>query len=217
MAKPRKEDIVPDQDYLKEWYEYQKKSPSKKPILLPISIKMETDGLERLRIKSTDMALKQADLMTEFEAHCKKPGGELEGRYGPKDFQTMLDEYNTFFINDSMQGAIPPTPLDLKINRPVWILFYLPHPSWKFSEGRQFSTENDRDDFARNFEKITTFENNDWLLLANHCRSTPKGLKYNLHVTVTQVENGVTMETPIIIDPGSENDTRGSGGQESIP
>ena len=218
MARPiNKGGIEPNQDYLKEWDEYQRKSPSKKPILLPIAVSIEDGVLTRERIKSTDIAKKREDLLTEFKAHCKDPKGYLEDRYDVPDFQTMLDEYIAFFINDSIQGAIPPGPLDLRVNRPIWILFYLPRDNWQFSEDRQFSTENDRDDFARNFEKITTFDNNNWLLLANHCRSSPENLKYNLHVTITQEENGKTLKTPIIIDPGSRNDDRGGGGQQSQP
>ncbi len=127
--------------------------------------------------------------MKEFKRHCHKPDGYLESKYLAEDFETMLDDYIKFFVTDTVQGIIPSTPLDIKVNRPIWILYILPRRNWKFSKDRQFSTENDRDDFGRNFEKITTFDKNNMLLLANHCRSTPKGLKFNLHVTISQREN----------------------------
>lgn len=217
MARPTKGNFEPNQAYLKEWDEYQLTSPRKKPILLPISVSLNKGVVTRFRIKSTDLAAKQEDLMKEFEAHCKNPDGYLEDAYTPSDFEEMLDDYIRVFSTDNKQSPFWQTPLDLKISRPVWILFHLPDSNIKFSQGRQFSTENDRDDFGRNFEKITTFEKNDWLLLANHCRSKPKGLKYNLHVTITQKIDGVTMKTPIVIDPGSDNDDRNGGGQQGLP
>jgi len=100
------------------------------------------------------------------------------------------------------------------------MLFHLPRNNWKFSKGQQYSTENDRDDLLRNFEKICTLNDRNYLLLANRCRSNPEGLKFNLHVTISQMIDGVAMETPIIIDPGTNNGGSGStgggaGGQES--
>lgn len=224
MGRPRnKQSIVPNQEYLKQWDEYQRKSTSNIPILLPISVSIEDGIIERSRIKSTDIAAIREDLLKEFKNHCQNPNGYLENKYSDTHFQTMLDDYIDFFVSDSNQGHLPPGPLDIIINRPVWLLFYLPRKNWRFSKDRQFSVENDRDDFGRNFEKITTFKNNNFLLLANHCRSSPKGLKYNLHVTITQKENGKILKTPIIIDPGSNNGTRGGGGdgggsgQQSLP
>lgn len=218
MPRPlNKGDIRPNQDYLKAWDEYQRKSKSKRPILLPISVDIDDGIVKRHRIKSTDIAAMRADLMMEFKAHCQNPDGYLEDKYCARDFETMLDEYIKFFKGDTNQGPVPPTPLDLQICRPVWILYVLPRKNWKFSKDRQFSTENDRDDFGRNFEKITTFDRNNMLLLANHCRSRPKGLKFNLHVTISQKENGRTLKTPIIIDPGSSNEDREGNGQFSAP
>lgn len=219
MARPTsKETIEPNQDYLRKWDEYQRESTSKIPILLPISVSIEDGIIERKRILSTDIQAIRGDLVTEFTAHCKHPNGELENKYSVADFEAILDDYESFFINDKDQSAVPPPgPLDLKINRPVWLMFHLPRVNWQFSADRQFSVENDRDDFGRNFEKITTLDNNNVLILANHCRSSPPGLKYNLHVTISQNEGGRTLKTPIIIDPGSDNGTRGGAGQQGLP
>lgn len=217
MPRPTRGEIRPNHDYLKEWDEYQSESKSKDPILLPISVDIADGIIKRHRIPSMDIAEMRDALLSEFAAHCDKPNGYLEGRYECHHLQVMLDEYIDYFSDDANQGAVPPSPLDLQINRPVWILYVLPRKNWKFTKDRQFSTENDRDDFGRNFEKITTFEKNNMLLLANHCRSNPKGLKFNLHVTIIQRENGRTLKTPIIIDPGSSNGTRGGGGQQGRP
>jgi len=210
-------DVTPNQDYLQEWDEYQRDSKRTLPILLPISVNMKKGQIVRHRITAKKLSGLQKQLMTEFKAHCTSPPGELAQKYMAKHFEDMLDDYIDFFEDDFDEGPVPPTPLDLKINRPVRSLYHLARKSWTFTEERQFSTENDRDDFGRNFEKITTFDNYNYLLLANHCRSTPKGLKFNLHITITQTENKQTFKTPIIIDPGAGNDDRTGGGQQGLP
>ncbi|MEP4053486.1 MAG: hypothetical protein ABJN22_14695 [Litorimonas sp.] len=217
MARPTKGKIKPNQKYLKEWDVFQRDHPSKKPILLPLTVSIEDGVIARDRIKSGDIAKMRDRLMKDFCKHCDNPGGYLEDRYCARDFETMLDDYIKFFEDDNNQGPRPASPLDFNINRPVWMLFQLPRENWKFSEGQQFSTENDHDDFGRNFEKITTLHDNDILVLANHCRSKPDNLKFNLHVTISQKENGKILQTPIIIDPGSSNGTRGGGGQQGLP
>lgn len=218
MPRPvNKGGIQPNFDYLKKWDEYQRVSKRKLPILLPISVDIKKGIIDRHRIKSDEIAAMRTDLMMEFKGHCQNPNGYLEDKYHAQQFEEMLDDYIKFFTDDTKQGAVPPGPLDLNISRPVWILYVLPRKNWKFTKDRQFSVENDRDDFGRNFEKITTFRKNSMLLLANHCRSNPKGLKFNLHVTISQKENGRTLKTPIIIDPGSDNGTRGGGGQQGLP
>jgi len=58
---------------------------------------------------------------------------------------------------------------------------------------------------GRNFVKVCTMDNMNGLLLLNQHRSNPKGLKFNLHVTVSQRADGRKMATDIIIDPGLGN------------
>jgi len=205
MKRPSKGDIRPNEDYLKEWNEFQRTHHSKVPVLLPISISIEDGIIARDRIKSDDMAEFRPALLKEFKAHCVDSDTSTGGAYGPADFETMLDEYIDAFSKDSDQGPRPPSPLDFDIRREVWFLFHLPRKNWTFSKSIQYSMENDRDDFMRNCEKVCTFANNDFLLLANHCRSQPKGLKYNLHVTISQKERRKTLRTDIIIDPGMNN------------
>lgn len=205
MTKPLKGDIRANAKYLKEWDDFQKKHKCKGPILLPISISIEDGIIARDRIKSGDIAKMRSALLKEFKAHCEDPDTRTDGAYSPADFKTMLDDYINAFTDDSKQGPRPPSPLDFNINRPVWFLFYLPRKNWKFTKERQYSMEHDRDDFMRNCEKVCTLGDNDILLLANHHRSAPKYLKYNLHVTIAQKEGGKTLLTDIIIDPGMNN------------
>ena len=123
------------------------------------------------------------------------------------DPAAIFKDYIKFFeAQDGAQGARPPTPLDLVTSRPVWMLFYLKPKAWKFSKDRQYSTENDPDDMCRNFEKISTMDGSNALLLSNRRRCAPKGLKFNLHVTISQKIDGRIMKTPIIIDPDTDND-----------
>ncbi len=217
MGRPQKSSIKTNASYLKDWDTFQKKHPSKWPILLPLTVSIEDGIIARERIQSSEIAFMRDRLLAEFKQHCHNPGGYLENKYCPADFEKMLDDYIKFFHSDTKQGFLPPSPLDLRMNRPVWILFKLPRKNWKFTKSRQFSTENDRDDFARNFEKITTLDKRNILLLANHCRSSPKNLKYNLHVTISQKQDGKTVYTDIIIDPGTINETRGGQEGESLP
>jgi hypothetical protein len=217
MARPDKDDIKANAEYLKEWDDYQRIHDSKKPILLPISVSIEDGIIARDRIKQAVIAKWRDALLEEFDHHCKNPNGYLEDDYCTDDFQIMLDDYINFFKSDGSQGPRPPSPLDFEINRPIWFLFYLPRGNWKFTDAIQFSTENDRDDFGRNFQKITTLQDSNILLLANHCRSSPVDLKYNLHVTIAQDQDGKIVHTDIIIDPGTNNDTRGGNGGENIP
>jgi len=217
MGRPTKGGIKANPQYLKEWDVFQKENPSKRPILLPLSISIEDGIIARDRIRSGDIADMRDRLLADFHEHCENPDGYLENRYCRADFEKMLDDYIEAFLSDNDQGPRPPSPLDFQMNRPVWILFLLPRKNWKFTKTRQFSTENDRDDFARNFEKIATLDNRNILLLANHCRSSPKNLKYNLHVTISQKQDGKIVHTDIIIDPGTDNGTRGDDDGQSLP
>ena len=217
MARPPKGQIKANPKYLKEWDVFQKKHPSKKPILLPISISIENGLIERDRIKSGEIAAMRDSLLADFKKHCDNPDGYLEDKYKPTHFKTMLDDYIKAFASDNKEGPLPPSTLDFQMNRPVWLLFHLPRKNWKFTKRRQFSSENDRDDFARNYEKITTLRKRDILILANHCRSSPKDLRYNLHITISQKQDRKTVYTDIIIDPGTNNDNRPGNGQFGLP
>jgi hypothetical protein len=217
MGRPTKIGIRANAEYLKSWDIFHDNHKSKFPILLPLNVSIEDGIIARDRIKSGDLAKMRDELLADFKEHCHNPDGYLEGKYNPNHFKKMLDDYIKFFVSDNQESAVPPNPLDLSMNRPVWILFRLPRKNWKFTKRRQFSTENDRDDFARNFEKITTLDNRNILLLANHCRSSPKNLKYNLHVTISQRQDGKRVYTDIIIDPGSTNGPRGNDEGQSLP
>lgn len=213
MNKPTKGNLRANAEYLKEWDDFQRDHDGSGPILLPISVGIKDGKIARDRIKSDEIAAMRDALVEEFTAHCDNPGGYLDGAYDAEGFQRMLDDYITAFAADGSQGPRPPSPLDFKINRPVWFLFQLPQDNWAFTDHTQYSVENDRDDFLRNFEKVCTLDNSNILLLANHCRSNPEGMKYNLHITITQQEDGKTLRTDIIIDPDLDNGDRdGAGG-----
>jgi len=117
----------------------------------------------------------------------------------------IKDYLNYFGPIDGVEGPLPESPFDLNVNHPTFILFYLPRSNWKFTKGRQYSVANDLDDMGRNFVKVCTMDNINGLLLLNQHRSNPKGLKFNLHVTVSQRADGRKMATDIIIDPGLGN------------
>ena len=204
---PKKGNLKPNQAYLKDWDDYLADRPGRKPILLPISIGINGEGeLVRNRIK--------AGQVEEMFSRCK---GELpdylsKAEINTHDPEAIFEDYIDYFkAIDGAQGPVA-TPLDLKTPQPVWILFHAASKAWKFSEGVQFSTENDNDDLLRNFVKICTLDDSNYLLLSNRCLSNPKGLKFNLHVTISQMIDGIQCETPIIIDPGTDNGGGQGGG-----
>ena len=203
--RPTKGGIHANPDYLVEWEEFQKTHKSQVPLLLPVSVSIEDGVIARDRIKTGDIAKWRDGFLKEFKTHCDTHASQLGGAYDFGTFETMLDEYIAAFTDDAKQGPRPPSPLDFKITRPVWFLFYLPRENWTFTKERQYSMEHDRDDHLRNCEKVCTLDNNNFLLLANNCRSAPKGLKYNLHVTIAQKEKRKTLYTDMIIDPGMDN------------
>lgn len=205
---PKKSALKPNQKYLKDWDDYLAARPGKTPILLPIAVDIEDGEIVRNRIKAGDVE--------KVISRCKKelPKYLSDKLINPHDTSSIFEDYIEYFKDiDGAQGPVA-TPLDLSTPKAVWVLFYLPRENWKFSKDRQYSTENDRDDLLRNFEKICTLDDRNYLLLANNCRSNPKGLKFNLHVTISQMIDGIAMETPIIIDPGSDNGGGGGGGHD---
>lgn len=197
---------VQNQEYLKSWDDFAntRADGDRFPILLPINIDIVDGKLVRERMKAPQVKRLYADCCGEIPEYMLAH---------PKHFPNpnkVFKEYVKYFAKqDGVEGPDAPTPLDVVCNRPTWLLYNLPRRNWKFSKDAQYSTMNDPDDQSRNFEKICTMDKMNCLLLANRHRSDPKGLKFNLHITISQRENGVTFKTPIIIDPGGKN----SGGQ----
>lgn len=206
MARPTKDQIQGNPDFLRDWADFQRDYKGSGPILLPVSVNMVDGIIVRNRIKAGDLALQREKLLNDFEAHCSNLPGRIGGAYTLCDFKHIMDEYIKWFESDDKQNPFKPSPLDLRITRPVWILFHADNDHWTFSEHRQFSVENDRDDHMRNCVKICTLDNNNMFLMENRWRIAPLRMKYNLHVTITQEENGETLYTDIIIDPGLDND-----------
>lgn len=192
-------------EYLKDWDDYQNDRPIKKgetsPILLPIAIGMTDKAtFTRRRMKAGEVKRFYKDHRDDIPAYMFK------SKIFHNPNEVFKDYCDYFGPIDGVEGPVPETVFDICVKRPVWLLYTLEPKSWKFTKGIQYSTENDPDDLSRNFEKICTMDRMKALLLSNRCRSKPKGLKFNLHVTISQKSDGRMMRTPIIIDPGSNND-----------
>jgi hypothetical protein len=191
-------------EFMKDWDKFsmsRTESAVRHPILMPINLDIVDGRLVRTRMKAPDVKKLYAKCRNEFPDYMQK---------APKLFDNpdkIFKEYVNFFQNqDGVEGPGDETALDLNCIHPTWMLFNLPRRNWEFTRGVQYSVINDMDCQQRNFEKICTLNGRRSLILSNRCRSMPKGLKFNLHVTMTQKENGKTYKTPIIIDPPVLND-----------
>lgn len=216
MPQFKKGDIKPNPKYLKEWDDYQLdwlNSPEftprnkKRPLLLPVSVSIEDGKIARSRIS-----------VPKLEALLGKIGD-----LGGKKARLAIDSYVKFFEPiDSQQSSTPPSPLDFKINTPVMMLFHLPRENWVFTDHTQFSVSNIRKKHHKKaYKVIGTFDDGCGLMVLNKCWQNKKGevldMKYNLHVSIMQTElvkSGdeyvkAPMRTDIIIDPSTNNDTKG--------
>lgn len=194
---------TPNQPYLKTWDMYQTERlkalksegacPTEAvPILLPITVDID-DGIVK------------RDLLTaaDVKRFYKKNDDALDA-LGPKA-KDIFKDFAKFFAENDVQGPRPESPLDFWISHPVWFLFVLPRKNWAYTDHTQISVEND--DERANVEQIATLHKGRAILVSNCCRSAPENLKYNLHITITQTdEGGKTLKTDIIIDPGLNND-----------
>ena len=202
----KKDDIRPNQEYLESWDEYQLRAvrnnrSRREPLLLPVRVDMEDGVITRERIKANDIQKLWNDCKCEVPDELLDPAN----RWAFPDMDKVFQDYIDAFPNDFAESSLPPSPLDIFCMHPTFILYHLPRENWKFTEASQYSVENDPDDYTRNFEKICTFENRNYLLISNRHTSGPDDLKFNLHVTVHQTENGKDLFTPIIIDPAGVN------------
>lgn len=205
MSKTKNTRDVTNQNYLKDWDDFnnKRKKGDRFPILLPINIDIVDGKFVRERMTAPQVKKLYADFKGDLPDYMFKHPDHFAN---PK--KVFTEYVNYFSKQDGVEGPrqrTSPTPLDIECNRPTWLLFNLTRSNWKFSKGAQYSTENDSDDQTRNFEKICTMKRGKCLLLSNRHRSSPKGLKFNLHVTISQREGRTTYKTPIIIDPGLGN------------
>ncbi len=196
--------IRPNQDYLKTWDDYQllhlnadadRGEVSEDPILLPIVLGIKDGIIIRDRIKVPQL---QTIMGT-------------AGALGQNaKVAVAVDSYVDFFkAQDGSQSATPPTPLDLNIARPTVKLFYLTHDNWTFTDHTQFSVDNVPPGLAENkmFEVMGTVDGGRGLLVMDHNWTRPNSqfaAKYNLHVSIFQ---GDGMRTDIIIDPRGNSNT----------
>lgn len=183
--------------FIKEWDEFanSRSASLKHPILMPINLDIVDGKLVRTRMK--------APQVKKLFVECRDELPDFNTTEADKVFK----EYVKYFQKqDGVEGPGDETALDLHCVHPTWMLFNLPRRNWKFTRDVQYTTQNDTDCQLRNFEKISTLDKMNCLLLSNRCLSNPKGLKFNLHVTMSQREDGKTLKTPIIIDPPVNND-----------
>lgn len=190
-------------EWFKSWDDFansRSESASRHPVLMPINLDIVDGKLVRTRMKAPDVKKLFAKCRVDFPDYMSK---------APKLFDDpdkIFKEYVKYFQKqDGVESPGNETALDLHCVQPTWMLFNLPRRGWKFSRDVQYTCSNDPDCQLRNFEKICTLDKMNCLILSNRCRSNPKGLKFNLHLTMSQRENGKTYKTPIIIDPPVNN------------
>jgi len=210
MPKFKRGDISANQDYLKSWDEYQLKAVKENqhrsiPLLLPISVDIVDGCISRDRIKANIIQ----DIWKTYKSELPKFLFKEENRWGVPDPKVIFENYIAGFPQDFAQSGLPPSPLDIHIEHPTWLLFHLPRENWTFCKGCQYSVANDSDDMSRNFEKVAMFGDRKFLILSNRHRSNPENLKFNLHVNIHQIQDGKDMWTDIIIDPGVGNNDVG--------
>lgn len=219
--KPTKSEVKVNDDFVKDWYDYEKdrmfikdrggNNTTKRdytPILLPIRIGINSDGeLTRARVKAPRIIKLAKKLKTTLPAYM------FDRKLTKYDPDAIFKDYINYFKHqDGAESALPEGPLDLIVKKPVWTLFDLKPDCWTFSEGQQFSTVNDPDTMLRNFVKIATMDDDNVLLMSNRRRCAPDNLKFNLHVTITQkAADGRLLKTPIIIDPAQNNSGNNGG------
>jgi len=212
MPRFKKDQVKANQEYLKSWDEYQREAVKERrhrslPLLLPISVDIADGNIVRERIKANVVQ----DIWKKHKKELPKFLFEEDNRWGVPCPEKIFDDYIAAFPQDFSQSGLPPSPLDIIIGHPTWLLFHLPRDNWTFCEGCQYSVANDPDDMSRNFEKVAMFGDRKYLILSNRHRSGNNDLKFNLHVNIHQVQDGKDMWTDIIIDPGSDNSGRGLG------
>lgn len=196
-------DINANQNYLKSWDDYQidflnnlsRKDKDEPALLLPISVDIDEGIIKRHRIKTPELSSLWA-----------KAGKLIED-----DSNGAFESYMNYFkAIDRSQSSAPPTPLDFDVNSRVYMLFYLPRKNWTFTDRIQFSVDNiSKGRIKEAFEVVGTFDDGHAVLVHNknwqHKGKKTFKAKYNLHVSIHQIEDDMDMVTDIIIDPGSRN------------
>ena len=211
MSRFKRSEIAANQKYLKDWDDYQvdflngeyfdPKKSDERTLLLPISVDIDDGIVKRHRIQTPQLT----SLWDKAE------------KLVDKDSAWAFESYMKFFkpIDDQQSGS-PSTPLDFNLNSRVYMIFHLPRANWTFTDHTQFSIDNISEGHIKKaFEVIGTFNDGHSLLVHNK-NWQPKGkktfkAKYNLHVSIHQVEDNKDMWTDIIIDPGMNNGDIGSG------
>jgi len=187
--------------YLKTWDKYSDSVKNKrKTLLLPIKIDMVDGKFVRERMH----AKKVKELFSKGRKSISK-----DWFNNPKllpDPQKAVDHYISYFRSELSESADfnPPSPLDIKVKRPVFLLYTFERDLWRFSDPVAYRVHNDMDDHTRNFFNVARMDDGRGLMLLNRHYCNPKGLKFDLCVDIKQKKYGRSV-TPIIIDPGTNN------------
>ena len=213
MSRFKRSEIAANQDYLKEWDDYQvdflngedfdPKNSDERALLLPISVDIDDGVIKRHRIQTPQLTTlwdKAKSLINDDSAWAYK-------------------SYMTFFEPiDGQQSGAPSTPLDFDLNSRVYMMCHLPRANWTFTDHTQFSVDNIPKGHLKDaFEVVGIFDEGHGLLVHNKNWQKPGKktflAKYNLHVSIHQSEKNnkgkeVDMRTDIIIDPGSRGNQR---------
>jgi len=218
----KKSQIHTNQEYLKDWDEYQRDflnskdfdldNPDEHALLLPISVDIKDGIIDRHRIRTPQLS----DLLGDAKSLLDK------------ESKWAVESYMEFFKPiDDQQSGTPPTPLDIEVNSRVYMMFHLPRENWTFTDHTQFSVDNiAKGQLKDAYEVVGVFNDGHSLLVHNKNWQDPKAkgnkpakvkgkapsksfyAKYNLHVSIHQEQDGMDMRTDIIIDPGNNNNRR---------
>ena len=197
MSKIKNETAKKNPPYLKTWDKYSDSvADTRKTLLLPIKLGIRNGEFTRERMNAKDVKLMYVKGRKDIHNDWRKNPKLLPNP------DKAVDHYLKYFrseLNES--SSLSHNPLDLTVERPVFLMIGFEHKNWRFTKAIPYRVHNDMDDHTRNFFHVATMNSAKGLMLLNRHYSNPKGLKFDLCVDVKQ--KGGTV--PIIIDPLSGN------------
>jgi len=208
MSAVKNEKTGGNQRYLKDWDEYSDSVADKRQtLLLPITFGFNSKGgIIRERMTAPDVKALYAKGRKDIPKDMFKYPDLLPN---PDD---VVKHYLKHFNNDKNENFTKPTPLDIRVKRPVLLLFGFYHDKWRFTEKAAYRMHNDAQDHTQNYYKVATLHARRGLMLHNRHYSDPAGMKLDLCVDVNQTIRRRKYTTPIIIDPGLGNAQSGFPG-----
>lgn len=206
MSKTKNQPPSGNQPYLNSWDNYSNSvRNTRRPLLLPITFGIDNGKIFRERMKAPEVK----KLYSKGRKDIPKDWFKFPKLLPNPD--EVVKHYLHYFRNDKNESSLlPETPLDIRVKRPVLLLFNFYHDNWRFTKDEPYRTHNDETDHRRNFVHVATMRDDKGrpergLMLLNRHYCNPKGLKFDLCVEVNQTVNRRPMKTPIIIDPGTNN------------